>query len=493
MRHSVDASSRDGVRTRSQQPRDFMTRRNRSVASARNVSLGLTISILLAICPVAAGPSVPIPAGAQTVERPDILLIVTDDQRADTLSAMPTLVNRVGERGIRFRAGFVPHALCCPARASILTGNHSHRTGVWNNRSDGYGAFDESSTLATWLDDAGYRTGLFGKYMNHWADADPTHVPPGWDEWFAFVENCCSFYGFTASVDGTPTEFGGDVYSVTESARRASDFILSAPAQPTFVLWAPDAPHSPATPETRYRGAFSDLGSLRPPNYMEKDVSDKPAWVRSRPIWDRTKRAAIDALRRRMFETLLSVDDGIEMLLDALIASGRLSNTLIVFTSDNGFLLGEHRMLGKPFPWKAGHRVPFVVRYDPLVMSPTVSNALVLTIDIPPTIVALAGVPAPRMDGKSLVPILRQERKGVRSFSLIEHSFSGPAPPYCGTRSRHALYVRYPSGAEEFYDYRTDPWELRNVVARPELRERIGRFRRFARERCVPRPPGFSW
>ena len=481
--------------TWSLQPCDFMKERPiRSFTSAREISLGLAISLLMAICSVAAGPSAPTPAAAQVVERPNILLIVTDDQRADTLSAMPALLDRVAGRGVRFRAGFVPHALCCPARASILTGNYSHSTGVWNNNLvGGYAAFDEASTLATWLDDGGYRTGLFGKYINHWADGDPTHVPPGWDEWFAFMENCCSYYGFTASVDGTPTEFGGDVYSATETARRAADFILSEPRQPTFVLWAPDAPHPPARPETRYQGAFSELGSLRPPNYLEKDVSDKPSWVRSKPIWEGSERAGTDALRRRMFETLLSVDDGIDLLLDALVTSGRLSDTLIVFTSDNGFLLGEHRMKGKPFPWKAGHRVPFVVRYDPLVMSAFVSDALVLTIDIAPTIVALAGVPSPQMDGKSLLPILRQERTGVRSLSVVEHSRSGPAPPYCGTRSRGALFVRYATGEEEFYDYTTDPWELRNAVANPHLRERIRRFRQFARERCVPRPPGFSW
>ena len=465
----------------------------RSFTSVRNVRLALAISLLMAICFVAAGPS-PSPARAQVAKRPHILLIVTDDQRADTLSAMPALLDRVGGPGVRFRAGYVPHALCCPARASILTGNYSHSTGVWNNNLvGGYAAFDETSTLATWLDGGGYRTGLFGKYINHWADADPTHVPPGWDTWFAFMENCCSFYGFTASVDGTPTEFGDDVYSTTESARRAADFILSEPAQPTFVLWAPDAPHSPATPDTGYRGAFSELGSLRPPNYLERDVSDKPSWVRARPIWEPSERAATDALRRRMFETLLSVDDGIDLLLDALVTSGRLSDTLIVFTSDNGFLLGEHRMKGKPFPWKESHRVPFVVRYDPLVTSGFASQALVLTIDIAPTIVALAGVPSPQMDGKSLVPLLRQDRSGVRSLSVVEHSRSGPAPPYCGTRSRSALFVRYSTGEEEFYDHATDPWELRNAVANSNLRDRIARFRRFARERCLPRPPGFSW
>jgi N-acetylglucosamine-6-sulfatase len=452
-------------------------------------------SILLAIVLALALPPSPLPhAQGQVRDRPSILLIVTDDQRADTVSALPTVVERIGNRGIQFGKGFVPQPLCCPSRASILTGNYSHTTGVWANRLvDGYGVFDESSTLATWLNDAGYRTGLFGKYINHWADADPTHVPPGWDEWFAFTENCCSYYGFTANVDGTLRQFGDDVYSTRESAQRAADFILSAGMTPTFTVWTPDAPHAPATPEGRYEGAFDHLEVYRPPNYLEKDVSDKPAWVRSRPRWDLARRTAVDSLRRRMYETLLSVDDGTNILLDALAASGRLSNTLIVFTSDNGYLFGEHRVQNKPFPWRASHRVPFLVRYDPLVETPSKSSALVLTIDLAPTIVAAAGVPAPPMDGRSLVPLLGQERSAVRSRAVIESIGEGPSPSYCGTRSRYSLFVRYATGAEEFYDYRRDPWELENAVSDPAFRHQVTALRRFARENCLPRPPGFSW
>ena len=463
-------------------------------APFRTITLGLASSMIVAICVVVAGPVAPVPAKAQAMDRPNILLIVTDDQRADTLPAMPKLLDRIAGPGIRFGKGFVPHALCCPARASILTGNNSHTTGVWDNGLEtGYRAFNESSTLATWLDDGGYRTGLFGKYLNHWADDDPTHVPPGWDEWFAFTENCCGYYGFTANVNGTLRDFGDNVYSTTESAQRAAGFILSDVDTPTFVLWTPEAPHAPAKPEAKYEGAFADLPVFRPPNYMEKDVSDKPRWVRSAPIWGSVQRGSVDALRRRMYETLLSVDDGIDLLIDALATSGRLSNTLIVFTSDNGVLLGEHRFQGKPFAWRAAHRVPFVVRYDPLADPPGTSRALVLTIDIAPTIVELAGVVSPTMEGNSLIPILGGQRTSTRSQFVIEHAQSGKSPPYCGARSQSALFVRHSGGAEEFYDYRRDQWELRNLIADPRSQQRIARHRRFTRERCFPRPPGFSW
>jgi arylsulfatase A-like enzyme len=433
------------------------------------------------------------PAVAQTPGRPDILLIVTDDQRADTLAAMPTLREEIGGQGVRFRLGFVPHALCCPARASILTGRYSHTTGVWGNTLEmGYSRFNESSTIATWLHHAGYRTGLFGKYINHWADADPTHIPPGWDEWFAFTENCCSYHAFTASVNGTMTEFDDTVYSTTESSDRAAEFIRSAGQEPLFVMWTPDAPHKPAQPEARYAGAFASLEPFRPPSYLERDVADKPAFVRSRPIWGASKRAATDALRRRMFETLISVDDGVARLIDALEDTGRLSNTLIVFTSDNGVLLGEHRFAGKPFAWNAAHRVPFLVRFDPLVETPTTSTALVLTIDIAPTIAELASITGPSMDGKSLTPILDGERMKVRSRFVIE-SARGIAPPYCGARSRYAMFVRYATGEEEFYDYRVDPWELNNAARDTAVKERVRSHRRWAREHCSPTPPGFAW
>ncbi|HEX5938040.1 MAG TPA: sulfatase [Actinomycetota bacterium] len=454
-------------------------------------------SAILLLVPLFSRPGdLLISAQAQSDDRPSIVLIVTDDQRPETLSAMPVLLERLVAHGARFGNAYVPHALCCPARASILTGNHSHTTNVWRNTLEGgYANFDESSTLATWLQDAGYRTGLFGKYLNHWADVDPTHVPQGWDAWFAFRENCCSYYGFDASIDGSVTSFGDDVYSATESAQRAAEFLLAQPEAPTFVMWTPDGPHAPAHPEVHDAGSYASLPPSRPPNYMEKDVSDKPAWVRAKSIWAAPKRQDVDALRRRMFESMRSVDAGLRVIMDALAASDRLSNTLIVFTSDNGLLLGEHRSMGKAFPWKAGHQVPFVVRYDPLLGSRRSSNEIILTIDIAPTIAELVGMEAPPMDGTSLLPILRGDRLRVRARALIEHGqqSSSVAPPYCGVRTRYELFVRYPTREEEYYDYRADPWELDDRSSAPSKRTRVANLRRWVRAHCSPTPPGFAW
>ena len=449
--------------------------------------------LAIALCLIAIGPARKRPAVAQAVDPPNILLIVTDDQRAGTTQDMVNLARGVARRGIAFGRAFVPTSLCCPARVSILTGRYAHTTGVWNNAGPfGVGAFDDSSTIATSLHDTGYRTGLFGKYLNGWWVDDQAYVPPGWDEWFAFMSSCCSYYGFDASVNGTPTSFGSDVYGTTESAERAAAFISST-NEPVFVVWAPPAPHWPATPEQRYAGAYADLAPWRPPSYMEADVSDKPAWVRSLPVWDGAKRRETDALRRQEYETLLSVDDGVGVLLDALAANGELSSTLIAYTSDNGMMWGEHRLDTKPFPWRSNHRIPFFVRYDPIVTAGARSPALVSTIDLAPTIAALAGVDGSATDGRSLLPLLTGERAAIRTFLILEHAAPGRAPASCGIRTSNELFVRYVTGEEEYYDYRKDRWELRNAAYLDGVRRRVRTLRQRTRDGCSPTPPGFSW
>lgn len=460
-------------------------------ATRRRSGVARWAALTLAVATTQCTPASPV---GQQADPPSIVLIVTDDQRAGTTAHMPNLKAGIAEPGVWFTEAFVPNALCCPARVSILTGDHSHTTGVWRNASaHGYEAFDDASTLATWLDAAGYRTGLFGKYLNGWSQGDPTYVPPGWDEWFAFLERCCSYYGFSASVNGVPEEFGTDRYGTSESARRAAGFITST-TDPVFVVWAPSAPHWPPVPEHDDAGTFSDLAPWRPPSYLEADVSDKPAWVRGIPVWTAEERKTVDAMRRREYESLRSVDDGIGVLLDALEATGRLEDTVLIYTSDNGVLWGEHRVEGKPFPWRASHRVPFVVRYDALESSTAGASAsLVSTIDIAPTLVALAGLDARVTDGRSLVPLLTGASDRIRRRLVIEHATSGLTPAYCGARTANRLFVRYTTGEEELYDYRDDPWELRNAAGRRGLRRLVDDLRRFTRRACTPHPPGFSW
>jgi N-acetylglucosamine-6-sulfatase len=433
-------------------------------------------------------------ASAQERARPDVVFVMTDDQRAGTLSHMPALKRLVVSRGMTFRSAWAPNPMCCPSRVSYLTGTYSHTNGVWRNNGPdgGMEAFDDRTTLATWLDDAGYRTGLFGKYLNGYDDA--SIVPPGWDEWFAFLtRDGRTYYGYDASDGGERVSLPDDVYSTTDTNRRVVAFIRSTPPRRRlFAVWSPIAPHRPSVPEERYAGAPIDVAPWRPPNYNERDVSDKPRWLKIVGRLRAPERAAIDRARLDQYRTLLSVDDGIARIVRALRRTGRLSNSLIVFASDNGLMWGEHRLVGKNVPYRASSQVPMVMRFDALGTAGGSSVGPVLNIDVAPTVVDLAGLDAPiRFDGRSLVPVLDGSRRRVRTRFVVEHAEGGIAPAYCGARTKRELYVRYATGEEEYY--RRDRWELRSAVRAARNKERVRRLRSYARAQCRPLPPGFSW
>ena len=361
--------------------------------------------------------------------RPDVLLIVTDDQRWDTLDAMPIVQEQLVDRGITFSNAFVSNPLCCPSRASILTGNYSHTTGVYRQTTP-YGAFEsfrDGSTLATWLHDAGYTTGLFGKYIDAYQNGALTgYVPPGWDRWVSFVHS--GYYDYGLTVDGHPRFHGqnpDEDYSTVVLGDAAEEFILTAPeGRPLFAEFAPAAPHDPAIPEPRFEAAFRDLEPWRPANYDEADVSDKPAYVQVLPRLTREWMAWIDGLRRKQFQTMMSVDEQVGRLLDALETTGRLQDTLIVFTSDNGLLWGEHRWMRKEVPYDEALRVPMVVRYDAIGIGSRVEESLVLNIDIAPTIAALTGVDAPATEGNDLGRLIEDTGHPVAD-RLLDRAHAG--------------------------------------------------------------------
>ena len=432
-------------------------------------------------------------------EPPDVVLVITDDQRAGTLQHMPQLRKLLTHRGVRFRSAFVPNPSCCPSRASFLTGAYSHTNGVWKNRGPfgGMQAFDDSSTLATWLQSAGYRTGLFGKYLNGYRD--PSTVPQGWSEWFAFISgDGRAYYGFNASDNGRLKSFPPDTYSTVETSDRVSRFIRSTPPrEPLFAVWTPIAPHRPFLPEERYVDAPIDVAPWRPPNYNERNVSDKPRWVRAGERLDAGTRAAIDADRLGQYRTLLSVDDGIADIVRALRQAGRLSNTILVFTSDNGLMWGEHRLTRKAVPYGGASQVPMIVRYDPLTEASrrgATVGSLVVNIDVAPTVMDLAGlVPNRAVDGRSIAPLLDGSAEAVRSRIVIEHAAGSDAPAYCGVRTKRELFVHYTTGEEEYYRLDDDPWSLVNLAGRRDVRAEIRELRNYAGKRCKPLPPGFSW
>jgi N-acetylglucosamine-6-sulfatase len=341
---------------------------------------------------------------------PNILFILTDDQRFDELEHMPAVQSQLIGRGVRFTNGVISDPLCCPSRATILTGTYSHTNGIYTDfakAGGGFPFFHDATTIATVLQAQGYRTALVGKYLNDYNPENAPYIPPGWDRWFGVTKE--SYYKFSISDQGTNVDYAGTGQYLTDVlGLEALATIDSTPAgQPLFMYWSPYAPHKPATPSQSYRDAFPHLPRLRPPSYNERDVSDKPAYVQQLPRWDAAKRAKIDAFRRQQYQSLLSVDDGVRAMLDALAAAGRLHNTLIVFMSDNGYLEGEHRIDGKTVPYVESIKVPFVVRWDAAGWYvPRTDDHIVANVDLAETWAQAAGTAMPGNEGLNLLPLL---------------------------------------------------------------------------------------
>ena len=424
-------------------------------------------------------------------ERPSVLLIVTDDQRWDTLWAMPEVQRSLVGPGVTFENAFTTSSLCCPSRASILTGAFPHTTGVYTQGLPygGFERFDDSTTIATELHRAGYRTGLFGKYLDSYqADALAGYVPPGWDRWVAFVHS--QYFDYGLSVDGTIEQHGyaPEDYSTDVLAGAADAFIRSSDG-PIMAVFAPAAPHEPAMPARSDAPLFGDLPPWRPPAFDELDLSDKPRHVRAfRPLGEQ-RAVELEQLRRNQYRSLQAVDRAVGRLLDALHDTDRLDRALVIFTSDNGLLWGEHRWLKKEVPYEEAIRVPLVVRADAIATRSS-DEHLVANVDLAPTIAETAGVDLPTADGASLVPLLRGEAPRWRSALLIEHvRGTNPIPTYCAIRTPNQLFVRYETGERELYDLASDPAQLENLAGtRPALEARL---ETTLHGLCDPPPPGF--
>jgi arylsulfatase A-like enzyme len=430
--------------------------------------------------------------------RPNIVLILTDDQRWDSLWAMPKVRADLVDHGVTFANGFVVNSLCCPSRTSILTGTYSHSTGVYTNEPP-YGGFKafhgDHSTIATWLQAAGYKTGLVGKYLNQYQMIH--YVPPGWDHWFAFAN--VGYYDYTINRNGHFEPFGSKPsdYSTDVLASDAESFIADTPlTQPLFLYFAPHAPHTPVVPEQKYAHAFEGLPPWRPPNFDEANVASKPGWVRNLPRFGAAEDKKIDDLRIGMLQTLLSVDDAVDGIVNTLEATGRLSNTMILFMSDNGYAWGEHRWVGKQDAYEESIRVPYVVRYDPLTATPRTDQHLVTNIDLAPTFADLAGVPASGVEGQSLLPLLKSPDAPWRHEFLIEHESladSYPVTTFCAVRTDEYLYVDYATHEEELYDVIADPYELVNLVDDPGRAAVLNGLRDQLRALCRPPPPHWTF
>lgn len=438
--------------------------------------------------------ALPFVGGQFTAPQPNVVFVLTDDLSWDLLPYMPN-VQRLRQRGTTFTNYFVTDSLCCPSRASILTGQYPHDTGIFRNTGadGGFLAFYanglEQETYATTLQGAGYRTALMGKYLNQYSPGrirtalGGPYIPPGWSDWVVTGNGYPGFgYRLTRNVRVVQHGFRAKDYLTNVLTRRGLGFVGDAVEEgaPFMLnLWT-FAPHAPATPAPRDRNRFTSLTAPRGPAFDEADMTDKPGWLRDHSPLGDEQVARIDETFRQRVRAVQAVDRMVGRLQRRLRAAGVADNTYIVFSSDNGYHLGQHRLTpGKLTAYDPDVRVPLVVTGPGVPAGQTV-DAMTENTDLCPTFAELAGVAAPpAADGRSLAPLLRGESvTDWRDAVLIEHhgnvsgasdpdlppAGSGNPPTYEALRSRDALYVEYADGERELYDLADDPDQLRNVA-----------------------------
>jgi len=431
---------------------------------------------------------------------------MTDDQTLDEMRVLPKTQALLGQRGTTFANSFVSNSLCCPSRATFLTGQYPHNHGVLLNSgpNGGYQRLDSSNTLPVWLQDAGYYTAHIGKYLNNYGVDSPA-PPPGWSHWFGLIDpTTYKLYDYVVSDDGVPVSHGDDPadYQTDVLAAEAESVLRSraGAGQPFFVTVAPMAPHleqikggqQPPRPAPRHAGRFANEPMPARPSFSEPDVSDKPAHIRRLPPLSSNKATREVSVYRARLASLLAVDDLVERLVGALADTGQLDRTVVIFTSDNGFLLGEHRIVDqKYYPYEESIRVPLIIRGGGFPVGTT--SQPVSNIDLAPTIAALTGArPGRVMDGRPLLPLALDPQQGKERTLLIEGFGSGGAkPPFQAVRDPRWLYVEYGKGDRELYNLEADPFELRSRHAAPllapvraDLARRLARLRFCSGKSC---------
>ncbi len=426
--------------------------------------------------------------------RPNIIVFLTDDQPYHTVDYMPAVKRQLIAGGIRFQNGFVTTPLCCPARVSFLTGEYVHNHTVYTDRMPmgGAGKFDASTSIAMPVHDAGYRTAYFGKYLNGYETLSPYGVvPPGWDSWKVFLDKNMNYnedlgslqyyFDFNLSENGTPVEypksksgFSGDVIT-----KDALAFIRDSRDVPFFLMLGYYNPHSPYIAAPRHQDAFRaatnwDWVPYRPPSFNEPDISGKPKYIAAlSPL----SPAEIDTVHLQILRSLLSVDDGVASVLTALKKAGLDQNTIVLYFSDNGLTLGDHRFgASKNCPYEACVKIPFII-YAPGYYEPRTDAHLVADIDIAPTIAEWAGAVIPhKVDGMSLVPLLKDPSSAWRDSILFEHwpteqGVGSMIPRFSSIRTAEWKYTEYDTGEVELYDLVHDPDELHNLAGQADLKD----------------------
>lgn len=441
-------------------------------------------------------------SGERTDKRPNIVVVMTDDQTLEDMQFLPKTKELIGgQNGTTFANSFVSFPLCCPSRATFLTGQYAHNNGVQNNvpptknqpgPPGGNDALNHDETLPVWLQRSGYNTAHVGKYLNGYGEESPAVVPPGYTDWFGLIDpSVLNFYDYDVLDNGNVVHYGTeekDYQTDVLSQRAASDVRRFATEDKPFYLtvWtlAPHSgtgkdvpnPLSPA-PAPKYKGKLADRTWPRPESFMEDDLSDKPPAVQAvrGKIDEGLEQLGmsqedladfIDETWRARGESLYSVDDLVENLTTTLRDTGQLDNTIVVFTSDNGWLLGEHNMpFAKVVLYEESIRVPLLVRGPGFPAGATVTQP-VANVDLAPTFLAAgrasAGIP---VDGHDIQPFTASKDEGRnRAILLEEYSHK---PTYKGVRVAGYMYAEYSDGAAELYDLLKDPHQLDSVAGDP--------------------------
>jgi arylsulfatase A-like enzyme len=453
--------------------------------------LGLGAFAAAATLALSAGAPPTAQAASAPASRPNVVVVMTDDQDFRSMSTLPNVRRLVGDRGTQFTTSVVNYPLCAPSRSTYLTGQYEHNHHIgWNQPPEGgYEMFDGRETVPVWMQRAGYRTIHIGKYLNDYGQANPTEVPRGWTDWHGTVDPTTYHYFGTTFNDNGKLRTYGDApsdYSVDVVARKAKQAISTAARKrkPFFLSLAPIAPHTraegaraegtPAIPAPRYANVFAAASLPRYPNFDEADLSDKPTTLQSffpDPLTDQQISDLTEHYRGRM-GSLLAVNDLVGGVVGQLKKNGVDRNTVVIFTSDNGWILGEHRLRdpvsetgmasgAKYVPYESSSRVPLLMA-GPGVPKGRKIPGVVTNADVPATILDLAHArPTKPLDGISLLPALRKPSV-LDGRGVLMETAKNPrnVPTYISVRTQRYRYDLQEDGQEGLYDLKVDPWEL---------------------------------
>lgn len=413
--------------------------------------------------------------------RPNFLVIITDDQRFDTMEFMPNTQRLIFDQGVTFAKGYITTPFCCPSRASILTGLFAHNHWVHVN--------EDPLKFRTMVEDIhrnGYYTGLVGKYLNSWKG----ETRPEYDFWVSFWGGTMNNYNDPdLDVNGTWSKHTG--YSTYLFRDYVVQFLDEAGKQskPFLLIYAPNAPHAPYTPAQEDKPLYTDLPPFRPKSFNEADVSDKPASISNMAVLSGEDITSIDNTRRRQILTLTALDRTMPDIINKLAETGRLDNTVIFFISDNGKHWGEHRLDSKSTAYEESVKVPFAIRYPPLIPTAFIDDKhLVANIDIAPTIYELSETKIPVMDGSSMVAILKGSPEW-RDHLLLE---AWPDRGFWSAiHTGDSIYIETEGDRSEFYDLVRDPYQMENAIDDPQYQDVISRLKQYLRTERQPRtnPP----